>query len=551
MSVTQTPSAIQNQIAALFTLPSVKQLSRTQLIEACVEQKEAFISACGALATWMPSGETGRIPKDTYMVKRPESEETIDWSSPACIPMEPETFDMLLADTEHILKQKKELFTCNHTLGADPSYALPLRVLTDSALSALFSDNMFRPADLDLSTSVFKGEKFTLIALPYSKIPVEKYGGRLRDANGKTANMCVAMDFDRKIGIVFGIAYGGAIKKTLFTVMNYYLPEHEILPLHCSANENKKGEVTLFLGLSGTGKTTLSNDPKLLLIGDDEHGWSDNGIANFENGCFAKLIHLDPRKEAQIYEAVFTPRPYREHGSIVENAMMYPSGAFDLDDDRFTENSRVSYPLSFLPSHKENAQGSHPKTIVFLTADANGVIPPLAKLTPPQAMFWFLMGYTSKLAGTEAGITTPVSTFSRFFGGPFMPRNPEEYAKLLGDKMEKHNSNVYLINTGWSGGPYGIGSRMDITLTRAIVDAVLSGKIENVPYHEDPLWHVLIPESCQGVDTSLLDPRATWEDKDAYDKKAKELAQEFASAFDKSFGKTVLDPAIRAACPGK
>ena len=551
MPVTQAPSAIQSQIAALFTLPSVKRLSRTQLIEACVERKEAFISSCGALATWMPSGETGRIPKDTYIVKHEESAQTIDWSSPTNIPMDPETFDMLLNDAMLVLKQKKDLFMSERSLGADSAYALPAHMITDSAFSALFADNMFRPIPGDIAESCFAKQPFTLIVLPYTKIQTEKYAGRLRSSGNRTSNMCIAMDFDRRIALVYGVMYGGAVKKTMFTVMNYLLPEEGILPLHCSANEDNNGDVTLFLGLSGTGKTTISNDPERLLIGDDEHGWSDRGIANFENGCYAKLIHLDPGKEAQIYKAVFTPLPYREHGAIVENAMMYPSGAFDLDDDRFTENSRVSYPLTTLPRFKESAQAGHPKTIVFLTADANGVMPPVAKLTPPQAMFWFLMGYTSKLAGTEAGITTPVSTFSRFFGGPFMARNPADYADLLGKKMQEHHTDVYLINTGWSGGPYGVGKRFDIMVTRAMVDAALSGKLADVPYHEHPLWHVMVPTACPGVDEHLLDPRSTWEDKEAYDKAAEKLASEFAAMFEKTFGSSGLDPAIHAACPGR
>jgi phosphoenolpyruvate carboxykinase (ATP) len=463
--------------------------------------------------------------------------------------MEPKVFDRLLADAFHDLGDREELFVSDRALGADPAYALPVQIITESPLTALFCNNMF-PQAQEAKKSVLGEKPFVLLVLPRTKLRTENYRGALREAENKTVNLCIAMDFDRKIGIVYGTAYCGAVKKLMFTVMNYLLPAEGILPLHCSANEDAKGNVTLFLGLSGTGKTTLSSDGKTKLIGDDEHAWSDRGIANIEAGCYAKLIRLDAKKEAQIHQAVFTKRPIAQNGVIVENAMVYPDGTVDLDDDRFTENSRASYPLYFLPEAKTVPMGGHPKTIVFLTADAHGVLPPVAKLTSPQAMLWFLMGYTSKLAGTETGVTAPVSAFSRFFGGPFMPRNPLDYARLLEKKMLQHDTAVYLVNTGWTGGPYGTGKRMDIGVTRTIVQAVREGSLATVPMRTDPVWKFAVPTVCPGVHSELLDPESTWPDPAAYKTAALKLAGEFAVAFQKTFSHTITDPAIRSACPG-
>ncbi len=527
--------------------------TRNFLIEESVRRREAIVSANGALATWTPLESTGRSPLDTLTVKRPESEENIDWDSPNNIPIDEKTFDMVIADALAALSRKDRIYVTDRVLGADPSYALPVRTVTASALTALFTDNMFRPVPPDIERSVFADRPFTVLVLPYDKLDPKRYAGRLRvnPATGDTTTMVIGMDYDRGIGIVYGSAYGGSVKKLMFTVMNYLLPGEGILPLHCSANEGPAGDTALLLGLSGTGKTTLSADPRRALLGDDEHGWSDNGIANFENGCYAKLIDLDPEKEPEIYRAVFHPDHYLCHGAIVENAMVFPDGTFDLSDDRLTPNSRASYPLSYLTNVKPSSCGGHPKTILFLTADANGVLPPIAKLTRHQAMLWFLMGYTSKLAGTETGIIAPKTTFSRFFGEPFMPRNPDVYARMLGERMTRHGTAVYLINTGWSGGPYGIGTRMDIDLTRAMVDAALAGKLEDVEYDEDPRFHVLVPRSCPGVPTEILDPRSTWEDKDAYDARADKLAAEFAAHFEKAYGNKKIDPQVAAECPGR
>jgi len=526
--------------------------TRQELIRAVVERREAIVSATGALATWTPPESTGRSPSDTLIVRRAASQDTIDWDSPNNIPVDEETFDMALHDALDVLVAKDRAFTLDRVIGADPAYALPVKVISTWALTALFADNMFRPVSAGIEASVFADRPFTLVLVPYDKLDPARYEGRLRidPRIGGTSTMMIAMDLDRRIGLVFGSAYCGSAKKLMFSVMNYLLPAEGILPLHCSANEGPDGDIALLLGLSGTGKTTLSADPDRALLGDDEHGWSDAGIANFENGCYAKLIDLDPEKEPEIHHAIMQERPFAEHGAIVENAMVYPDGTFDLFDDRFTPNSRGSYPLAYLSNIKESSVGGHPKTILFLTADANGVLPPIAKLTREQAMLWFLMGYTSKLAGTETGIVEPKTTFSRFFGEPFMPRNPDVYARMLGEKLNQHGTDVYLVNTGWSGGPYGEGARMDITLTRAMVRAALDGALCSVEYDEEPVFRVAVPRTCSGVPAEILSPRNTWSDGAAYDARAKKLAGEFAAHFAKAYGDKGIDPAVAAQCPG-
>jgi len=528
---------------------------REAMIRSAVDNGEALVSACGCLATWTPPESTGRSPKDTVIVRRPESERTIDWSSPNNIPISPETFDMLFEDAMEVLDRVPEVFVTDRLVGADPSYALPVHTVSDSALTALFTDNMFRPWDESAAgRSVFALRHFTIVVLPSHKLDPARYEGRLRvdPKLGHTTTMAVALDMDRRTGIVFGSAYCGSVKKMVFTVMNYVLPPEGILPLHCSANEDPSGRSALLLGLSGTGKTTLSADPARALLGDDEHGWGDAGIANFEYGCYAKLIDLSPRKEPEIHRACFHEDDWLSHGSIIENAMMYPDGRFDLHDDRLTPNSRGSYPLRYLSNTKESSTAGHPGTVLFLTADANGVIPPISKLNRGQAMFWFLMGYTSKLAGTETGITEPVSTFSRFFGAPFMPRNPDDYASMLGERMDRHGTDVYLVNTGWSGGPFGVGSRIDLPLTRAMVDAALSGALRDAVYHEDPFFRVGIPDSCPGLpDQAMLDPVNTWADRDAYRARADRLAAEFRTHFEKAYGDRNISPEIARECPGR
>jgi len=527
-------------------------VTRSEMIRAAVERREAMVTKSGALATWTGPESTGRSPKDTYMVKRASSEANIDWTAPNNIPIDESTFDEIFADAVEMLAAADQLYATDRAIGADSKYALPVKVVTYRALHTLFIDNMFRPVPADIHLSCYADNGFLLLALPYHKLDSEKYTGKLRKLpNGKTSDLIVAMDFDRGIGMVIGSAYMGSMKKMLFTVMNYLLPLKGILPLHCSANEGEKNDSALLLGLSGTGKTTLSADPTRALLGDDEHGWSDDGIANFEFGCYAKMIDINPKKEPDIFDAVMHHDDYLNHGAMIENAMVYPDGQFDFCDNRFTENSRASFPLSFLTNIKPSSVAGHPKTILFLTADAYGVLPPVSKLTKEQAMLWFMMGYTSKLAGTETGVTEPQVAFSRFFGAPFMPCKPNVYASLLGDKMEQFNTRVFLINTGWSGGGYGVGKRIDLTLTRRMVNAALSGELDAVEYTEDSLFHLMVPNSCPGVPSDMLNPVNTWSDHDAYHASAGKLARQFSEYFDKAYGNNNLPASMVAQCPGK
>ncbi|RXQ94550.1 phosphoenolpyruvate carboxykinase (ATP) [Ancylomarina salipaludis] len=527
-------------------------LSREDLITKAVENKDAIVTPNGALATWTPSNSTGRSPKDTYIVRNPESELNIDWTSPNNIGLNPQTFALIYEDALKTIQSKKTIFTTTRVIGADAKYALPVKTISDKALNQVFIDNMFRPVPEDIQKSIFADQEFQLIALPNDELDKDRYKGLVRDLpNGETSGLCVVVDFDKRIGIVFGSKYQGSMKKLMFTVMNYLLPFNGVLPLHCSANEGKDKDSALLLGLSGTGKTTLSADPNRALLGDDEHGWSDNGIFNFENGCYAKMIDMERKNEPEIWDAVMHNADYKKHGAIIENAMMYPNGEIDFFDTRYTPNSRASYPLEFLNNIKPESTAGHPKTILFLTADAYGVLPPVSKLTKEQAMLWFLMGYTSKLAGTETGVTEPQATFSRFFGQPFMPCNPNIYADMLGAKMDEHNTNVFLINTGWSGGSYGTGSRIKLKYTRAMVDAALNGELDKVEYVKDELFHVNVPTTCPNVPTEMLLPINTWEDKQAYKTTAENLAKKFSENYDKAYSKQDIDAAIIAQCPGK
>jgi phosphoenolpyruvate carboxykinase (ATP) len=540
--------------------------SRSKMIKDAVCKKEAVISKTGTLATWTPPESTGRSPKDTVIVKRKGSEKFVDWSSPNNLPIDEKTFDLLVADALDFLKKADKLYQTDRVIGADVNYALPVKTVSTHSLAALFTDNMFRPVPKNIKKSIYADEEFLLLHVPYQKLKSKKYKGLLRHLSNKeidkkvpcsddikceTTNMAVATDFENKIGVVIGSAYMGSMKKMLFTTMNYLLPFENILPLHCSANEGKNGDSALLLGLSGTGKTTLSADPKRKLLGDDEHGWANDGIANFENGCYAKMIDITDKSEPDIYKAVMHKDKFTKHGSIVENALLYPNGKFDFFDTRLTPNSRASYPLKYLSNIKKSSKSGHPSTILFLTADAYGVLPPISKLNPEQAMLWFLMGYTSKLAGTETGVTEPQATFSRFFGQPFMPLNPDIYADMLGKKMKKYKTEVYLINTGWTGGSYGTGSRMKLSYTRKMVDAALEGKLKNVKYKYDKLFHVNVPLKVPGVPSEILIPKNTWEDKKAYDRTAKKLAREFAAAFDKNYGNKNIKPEVIKECPGK
>ena len=526
---------------------------RADLIAQAVANREAIICESGALATWSRPESTGRSPKDTVIVKRACSERNIDWTSSNNIPIDEKVFDMVYEDALKLLLSKPRAYVTNRVIGADSNYALPVTTVTNTAVHQVFVDNMFRPIPKNIEKSIFYQKDFYVLCLPYDKLDKKKYDGLLRKLlDGTTSDLIVAMDFDRRCGVIVGSAYMGSVKKMMFTVMNYYLPLEGILPLHCSANEGKKGDSALLLGLSGTGKTTLSADPNRALLGDDEHGWDDHGIANFENGCFAKMIDINPKKEPEIYDAVMHKASYRRHGAILENAMVYPNGTVDYYDSRLTENSRASYPLTFLKNIKKSSTSGHPTTILFLTADAYGVLPPISVLNKEQAMLWFLMGYTSKLAGTETGIVEPQATFSRFFGAPFMPFNPDVYSGLLGEKMEKYNTQVYLINTGWTGGGYGVGKRFDLTYTRKMVDAALNGFLlsKNNDYIVDEVFHLNIPMHVKGVPDEILVPINTWTDKNAYHDAAKKLADQFAKSYKKSYGDKNINKEIEKYCPG-
>ena len=524
---------------------------RRELIAEAIRRREAIVAESGALATWTPPHSTGRRPGDTYIVDRPEVHEHIDWDSTYCNPMSPDVFEGILDDALRAFPRKRRLYLVERALGADPRYALRVRVLTDRALHALFVDNLFRP--LPSGPSKLGAEPFDLIVFPYDRLDPGRYEGVLRPdpETGRPSGIVVAMDFSRRLGVVVGSAYMGSVKKLMFTVMDYLLPGVGVLPLHCAANAGEEGDVALFLGLSGTGKTSLSADPARFLIGDDEHGWSEAGIFNLEGGCYAKLIDLSPEREPGIWWAVMHRAPPLEHGAIIENAMVYPDGTLDLSDRRLTENSRASYPLRFLPHVVPGARGGHPTAIFFLTADAYGVLPPIARLDPAGAMFWFLMGYTSKLAGTETGVVTPVATFSRFFGEPFMPRRPGVYAGMLGETLRAHGARVYLVNTGWIGGSYGVGRRIDIGLTRRMVAAAISGELEAVEYREDPIFKLRVPIACPGVPGEVLDPARAWRDARAYRRRAEELAAAFREHFERAFAGAGIPPEVAARCPGR
>jgi len=461
--------------------------------------------------------------------------------------MRRDIFDLLLAEARKVMAQKPKIYAADKIIGTDINFALPLKIISDRALSVLFADNMFLPKSRKIYKSVFYKKEFRLLVLPYDKIKSKKYHLWLKKTYNHDSDIGIVMDLDRRIGLIFGSSYCGAIKKLLFTVMNYLLPLHNVLPLHCSANEDIKGNTSLFLGLSGTGKTTLSSDKNLKLIGDDEHWWSDYGISNFEYGCYAKLINLNRQKEPEIFRAVFSDRHYLKDGTIIENAMIYPNGIIDLNDGRLTENSRVSYPLKFLKNAKLSGIGKHPKRIIFLTSDANGVLPPVAKLSLDSALLWFLMGYTSKLAGTEIGTIRPINTFSRFFGEPFMPNYPRDYLDLFKKKLQQHKSSIYLVNTGWTGGPYGIGHRIDIAVSKKIVNLILQDRLDKLKYKEDNLFHLQVPRKLPGIKIQPLAKR-NWKNKNEYRRTAVYLAAEFRKHFTKFY--SGIGKEIKKQCPG-
>lgn len=490
-------------------------LSVGTLYEEAIKRKEGIISKYGSLVV-NTAPYTGRSPNDRFIVEELSSKDKIGWGK-INKSFEEEKFNNLKKRVCEYLSGK-DLFIRECYVGTDRRYRIPLRVISEKAVSALFSGTMFIPENDEKVLESFLPE-FTVLHSPNFKSVPKR--------DGTNSEVFILLHFGKKLILIGGTSYAGEIKKSVFSVMNYLLPQKGIMSMHASANYGKdENDVAIFFGLSGTGKTTLSADPKRTLIGDDEHGWSDEGVFNFEGGCYAKLIRLSKEAEPDIY------RTTQMFGSMLENVVIDPlTREINLDDDRITENTRGSYPVSFIPNMTLKGIAGHPKNIIMLTCDAFGVLPPITKLSHEQAMYHFISGYTAKVAGTERGITEPQATFSSCFGAPFMPLPPSVYAKLLGEKIKKHNVDVWLINTGWSGGPYGVGCRIKIPHTRAMVKAALDGTLKKVETKKDPVFGVSIPASCPEVPEEILDPRNTWKDKDAYDRKAKELA----SMFEKNF----------------
>jgi phosphoenolpyruvate carboxykinase (ATP) len=485
------------------------------LYEHVIQRREGHIAHLGPLVVYTGQ-HTGRSPKDKFIVKEPTTEEDVAWG-PINQPIAENTFDNIYRRLLGYL-QSRELFVQDCFVGADPEYRMAVRVITESAWQSLFARNLFIQATrAELENFV---PEFTVIQAPFFQtVPA---------LDGTRSETFIGMHFGRKLVIICGTQYAGESKKAVFSALNYLLPFRNVLPMHCSANYGAEGDVALFFGLSGTGKTTLSTDPERILIGDDEHGWSDNGVFNMEGGCYAKTINLSPKAEPEIYEAT------RRFGTVLENVGFDPkTGRVDLDDESITENTRAAYPITHIARATRSGLGGHPTNILMLAADAFGVMPPIAKLTPAQALYHFLSGYTAKVAGTEKGVTEPEATFSACFGEPFMVLPPIAYAKLLGERIAKHNVDVWLVNTGWSGGPYGVGKRMEISYTRAMVRAALSGALRQVPTRHDELFNLEVPISCPDVPNEALDPKRTWSDPTKYDQYAAKLAEMFRANFSR------------------
>ncbi len=489
-------------------------LSVPQLVEKAVGRGEGTLSSSGALVT-ETGARTGRSPNDRFIVAHGRSKDLVDWGR-VNRPVAPEVFDAL-SDRVRSHLEGRELFVVDGVIGADPKYQIKVRVVAELAWHALFCKQLFRRPDED-ELAAFEPEFFIVAAPTFSAVP---------ERDGTNSDAFIGLDLERKQVLICGTHYAGEMKKSMFAAGNYLFPQQGILPMHCSANVAEGDDVALFFGLSGTGKTTLSADPRRRLIGDDEHGWSDNGIFNFEGGCYAKCINLSEVKEPQIWAAI-------RSGAVVENVVVDASGLVDYDDSSLTENTRAAYPLEFIPGFVAEGRAGHAKTIVFLTADAFGVLPPISKLTPEAAMYHFLSGFTSKLAGTEAGLgAEPEATFSTCFGSPFLPLPAGTYAEMLGAKIAQHGARVFLVNTGWTGGPYGIGTRMDLPYTRAMVDAATSGALDDIATRHHPIFNLDVPVTCPGVPDEVLDPQATWPDKDDYETSARELARMFAENFER------------------
>jgi phosphoenolpyruvate carboxykinase (ATP) len=487
------------------------------LVEAALARGEGRLAANGALvATTGP--RTGRSPRDRFVVQNAETEASVDWGA-VNRPMEQQVYDAL---RERVLAyaQQHEVFDLDATAGADPATALPVTVVTEYAWHNLFARQILRPAAAEAHAT--RNAPFTVYSIPgFHPIP---------QRDGTSSDAVIALDLARREVLIAGTEYAGEIKKSIFSVMNFLLPAQGVLPMHCSANVGALGDVALFFGLSGTGKTSLSSDPERRLIGDDEHGWGDDGVFNFEGGCYAKCIRLRRADEPQIYDAI-------RFGAVIENVVIDPrTREPDYDDASLTENTRVAYPLDFIENVVPSGMGGHAQSIFFLTADAFGVLPPISRLSPEQAMYHFLSGYTAKLAGTEVGLgRDPEAAFEACFGSPFLPLPALTYARMLRDKLMQHGTRVFLLNTGWSGGPAGRGSRIRIGYTRAMVRAALAGELDQVTTYVDARFGLHVPLLITGVPEALMQPRATWSDGDAYDHAARALAERFVENF-KKFG---------------
>ncbi len=505
-------------------------LTVPSLVEQSLARGEGILASHGALTC--DTGERrGRSPGDKFLEDTAGIHGNIDWGK-VNQPVTPAQFDALYAQVNSYMAAKKDVFRFDGYAGADPAYRLKVTVFTEEAWHSLFAKTLFINAP-EAALAGFQGD-WTIINACNMRVSDPA-------ACGLKGQIGIVQSLERRIVLIVGTRYAGEIKKSIFYAMNYDLPDMGVFPMHCSCNvaRNDPANVALFFGLSGTGKTTLSADPHRDLVGDDEHGWSERGVFNIEGGCYAKCIKLSKEGEPEIWNAI-------RFGSVLENVVLHPATRVpDYDDASLTENTRVTYPLSYIDNAKLPSVAGHPKNVVFLTADAYGVLPPVSKLTPEQAQYYFLNGYTSKLAGTEAGVTEPQPNFSVCFGGPFMPRPPMVYARLLSDRIKTHGSHVWLLNTGWTGGPYGVGSRFKLSYTRAMVTAILDGTLAKVPCVEHPIFKLQMPTAVPGVPSEVLDPRNTWKDRAAYESKARELAQKFRDN-DRKFD---IAPEVRTAGP--
>jgi phosphoenolpyruvate carboxykinase (ATP) len=504
-------------------------LPTAELVEDAIRAGEGLLAAEGPLVV-RTGKHTGRSPQDKFIVDEPSSRSKIWWGE-VNRPISEEHYARLRARlVAHCAE--KDLYSQDLQIGADPAHQRRLRVYTETAWASIFARNLFRrPRASEL---VGFAPNFTIICVPSFQADPSTEGTRTGTA--------ILLHLERMEILIVGTEYAGEIKKSAFTVMNYLMPDEGVLPMHASVNVGKGGDSAVFFGLSGTGKTTLSADPERSLIGDDEHGWGDGGLFNFEGGCYAKTIRLSPMYEPDIFQTT------RRFGTVLENVVVNPdTRELDLDSEAFTENTRGAYPLHFIGNADSTGMTGQPRTVILLTADAFGVLPPIARLTHAQAAYHFISGYTAKLAGTEVGVKEPKATFSACFGAPFMPRHPGEYARMLTDRLEQHDVTVWLVNTGWTGGPYGTGERMNINYTRAMVRAALDGRLAKTRTRTDPIFGFEVPLGCPDVPTEFLEPRATWADKDAYDRQAARLATMFAANFA-AFADGTSD-AVRAAGP--